>query len=86
MTENTQSPTIAAIRAASDVVDAAWSAHAHAVHKRRRDLAHKCGVIAVQLDATRTRLVQDGPAYIDAGWSMIDAGRVALANVKRVLA
>lgn len=84
--ETEQSPTIAAARALSDLVDKARNLHARAMDKRRRDIANRCMVIASQLDATRTRLVQDGEQYIDTAWAYVDAGRVALRNYALVLA
>ena len=35
--------------------------------------------IANTLDAARTRLVEDGPEYLDAAWAFVDAGRKQIA-------
>ena len=78
--------TVAAARALTDLVDSARATHDRAVSKRRRLIAHRCTVIAVQLDAARTRLVQDGDEYIPTAWAYVDAARVALRNYKLVLA
>lgn len=83
--ETEQSPTVAALRALSDLVATARTLRDKAVTKRRREIANRCQVIASQLDATRTRLVQDGDQYIDTAWSYVDAGRVALRNYALVL-
>lgn len=37
--------------------------------------------IAKTLDGARTRLVEDGPEYLQAAWAFIDAGRAALAGL-----
>jgi hypothetical protein len=79
------SPTIAACRALSDLVDSARATRSTALSKRRKEIAHRCDVIAVQLDAARTRLVQDGGEYIDTAWAFVDTGRVALRNYRMVL-
>lgn len=86
MTDHEQSPTIAAARALNDLVDTARATRARAIQKRRRAIAHRCGVIEEQLDATRTRLVQDGPEYINTAWAYVDVARIALRNYKLVLA
>lgn len=36
--------------------------------------------IATTLDRARTRLIEDGPNYLDAAWAFVDAGRTLLAN------
>lgn len=84
--EQQTSPTIPAVRALTDLVETARALTERAQVKRRRSIAHRCGVIASQLDAARTRLVQEGPDYIDTAWAYVDAGRRALANYKLVLA
>lgn len=86
MTDNEQSPTIAAARALSDLVQTARATRDRALEKRRMPIAQRCQVIVSQLDATRTRLVQDGPDYIPTAWAFVDAGRVALRNYRLVLA
>jgi len=83
---NTDSPTLAAARALTDLVDTARATRDRALRKRRRDIAHRCNVVAMQLDAARTRLVQDGEGYIASAWAYVDAGRVALRNYRIVLA
>ncbi len=84
--EQQQSPTIAAVRALTDLVDTARATRDRALVKHRREIANRCQVIASQLDATRTRLVQDGDDYIATAWAYVDAGRVALRNYALVLA
>jgi hypothetical protein len=83
--EQQQSPTIACARALTDLVDTARATRDKAVEKRRREIANRCQVIASQLDATRTRLVQDGADYLPSAWAYVDAGRVALRNYRVVL-
>jgi hypothetical protein len=83
--EQEQSPTIAAARALSDLVETARVFRNLAKDKRRRDIAKRCQVIAVQLDATRTRLVQDGDEYLDTAWAYVDAGRRSLGTYSLVL-
>lgn len=39
--------------------------------------------IAKTLDGARTRLVQDGPEYLDAAWAFVNAGRTALARLAK---
>jgi hypothetical protein len=84
--EQEQSATIAAARALSDLVDTARATRDRALEKHRREIANRCQVIASQLDATRTRLVQDGDEYIATAWAYVDAGRAALRNYAMVLA
>lgn len=84
--EQRTSPTIAAARALTDLVDTARALSTRATTKRRPGIAHRCQVIAAQLDATRTRLVQDGTDYLDTAWAYVDAGRRAIGTYKLVLA
>lgn len=79
------SPTIAACRALNDLIETARATQADAKKKRRSDIAHRLGVIISQLDATRTRLVQDGTEYIDTAWAYVDSGRVAIRNYRMVV-
>lgn len=80
------SPTVTALAVLNDLVDSSRSLIPVAEKKGHTKVAHRLAVIAHQLDATRTRLVQDGPEYIDTAWAYIDAGRVAIANYRLVLA
>lgn len=84
--EQRTSPTIAAARALTALVGDARALIPVAEKKRRRQIAHRLTIIATQLDACRTRLVQDGPAYIDTAWAWVDAARIAIANYRLVLA
>lgn len=84
--EQTQSPTIAAARALTSLVGDARALIPIAQKKRRRQIAHRLTIIAAQLDACRTRLVQDGPDYIETAWAWVDSGRLAIANYRLVLA
>lgn len=84
--EQQTSPTIAAARALTDLVDTARATADRAALKRQRTIAQRCQVIASQLDAARTRLVQDGPEYLDTAWAYVDAGRRALGTYRLVLA
>lgn len=43
-------------------------------------LAHEFEAIRQTLDGARTRLVEDGPEYLEAAWAFVDAGRRALAD------
>ncbi|WP_298041458.1 hypothetical protein [uncultured Microbacterium sp.] len=47
--------------------------------RTKRAQAHEH--IARTLDGARTRLVQDGPEYLDAAWAFVDGGRKLLANL-----
>lgn len=80
------SPTIAALNVLNDLVNVCRDLLKVALRRGRRDIAARLSIIASQLDATRTRLVQDGREYIDTAWSFIDAGRVAIRNYRMVLA
>ena len=75
--EQKQSPAIAAVRALSDLVDTARATRDRALEKRRREIANRCQVIASQLDATRTRLVEDGEEYIGTAWAYVDGRHTA---------
>jgi len=74
------SPTIAAARALSDLVDTgrglAQQAHALDLHVTGRYVESAIDT----LDRARTILVDEGDSYIDAAWAFVDAGRVALAR------
>lgn len=85
ITENRLSPTVAAARALSDLIDTARTLLPIARQRRRRNIEHRLNVIIGQLDATRTRLVQDGEEYITTAWAFVDAGRSAIATYKLVL-
>lgn len=67
------------MRALNDLVDSARALGEHAralgEQARSRGLDH----MALTLDATRTRLVQDGIEYLDTAWAIIDAARGLLA-------
>lgn len=76
----TDSQTIAAARALTSLVDAA---DAFAQRCDTLDWPMRAGrirEIRTTLDAARTRLVEDGPNYIDAAWGFVDAGRRQLAS------
>lgn len=79
------SPTIAACRALNDLVDTARTSAKRARAKRRNDIAGRLDIIAAQLDATRTRLVQEQAPYLDTAWAMIDAARKAIALYRPVI-
>lgn len=79
------SPTIAACRALNDLVDEARASSKRARAKRRNDIAGRLDIISAQLDATRTRLVQEQTPYLDTAWAMIDAARKALALYRPVI-
>lgn len=79
------SPTTAALTALSDLVDSARALAARARKKRRADIATRLDGIAERLDATRTRLVQEGSSYIPTAWVFVDTGRAALATWRKVL-
>lgn len=81
----TISPTIAATRALNDLVDEARRLRNLAMKQRREDRRKRLDIIAKQLDATRTRLVQDGERYIPTAWAIVDAGRQAIAMHKLVM-
>lgn len=73
------SPTTAAARALTELVDTARALTDQARKRRRGDIAHRLTAISTQLDAARTRLVQDGAEYIEPAWAYVDAGRRAIA-------
>jgi hypothetical protein len=83
--EQTLSPTIAAVRALNILVHDARDLIPIAEAHRRRQIAQRLNTIASQLDACRTRLVQEGPDYIETAWAWVDSGRLALANYRLVL-
>lgn len=67
----------AALDALSDLVDTARDRRASEPQH-----ATECHAIARTLDRARTRLVEDGPGYLDAAWAFVDAGRKALAQLR----
>lgn len=78
-------PTIAAARALTDLVDTARVLIPIAEKRKRKNIQHRLGVIVAQLDATRTRLIQEGADYIDPAWAYVDAGRRAIGTYRVVL-
>ncbi|KAA9105015.1 hypothetical protein [Microbacterium rhizomatis] len=48
-------------------------------------LATAAAECAATLDGARTRLVEDGPDYLDAAWAFLDAGRRMTADHARLL-
>jgi Na+/phosphate symporter len=80
------SPTTAALVALCDLVDTARDLAAVALKRRDKHRAARLHQIAQQLDATRTRLVQDGEDYIRTAWAYVDTARRMLAIHKQVLA
>ena len=83
--DQTQSPTIAAVRALNLLIHDARDLIPIAEARGRRHMAQRLNTIASQLDACRTRLVQEGPDYIETAWAWVDSGRIALANYLVVL-
>lgn len=79
------SPTLPALNALTELVDAARATRDRADRRRRRDIAHRLEVIAIQLDGARTRLVQDGREYLPRANAMIQAGRTAIRNYQHAL-
>jgi hypothetical protein len=83
--ERKTAPTVAAARALTDLVDTARILIPIAEKKRRKNIQHRLGVIVAQLDAARTRLIQEGGDYIDPAWAYVDAGRRAIGTYRVVL-
>lgn len=80
------SPTTLAANTLTNLVDEAWTlSHLATAHRDRR-AAYGCINIASQLDGARTRLVQEGVAYIDDAWTFIAAARRMLCDYRRQLA
>jgi hypothetical protein len=77
--------TLPAVRALSELVDDARWLIPVAIACKRRHVAHRLAVVAAQLDACRTRLVQEGDSYSATAWAWVDAGRTAIANYKLTL-
>jgi hypothetical protein len=72
--------TSAATDTLTDLVQSARQLSSRAITARRHGLGGRILTLACDLDATRTRLVQDGPDYLEAAWAFIDAGRRILAG------
>lgn len=80
------SPTIAAARQLTELVHAARAAAIRSRAAGRPDLARRHEITATQLDAARTRLVQEGSDYIVTAWATIDAARALIASRRRARA
>lgn len=73
-------PTKVATDALTDLVH---TARARGWEAKRAGLVHTAYALmrlAADLDGARTRLVEDGPDYLDAAWAFIDAGRRMVAE------
>ncbi|WP_270353438.1 hypothetical protein [Microbacterium testaceum] len=68
-------PTKVATDALTDLVHTARSRGWEAKRAGLTHTAYALMRLAADLDAVRTRLVEDGPDYLDAAWAFIDAGR-----------
>ncbi len=79
------SPTIAATRAVADLLDTARRRRGQALILGEGDVVFTLASMIDALDATRTRLIQQGPEYIDTAWAIIDAARYMLAEIKHAL-
>lgn len=44
------------------------------------DMGQEIAKVINTLDTVRTRLVQEGPSYLDEAWAFVDAGRVVVAG------
>lgn len=74
------SPTKVATDALSDLVHTARSRGLEAKRAGMIHTAYALMRLAADLDGARTRLVEDGPDYLDAAWAFIDAGRRMVAD------
>lgn len=72
--------TLAASRALTDLVDTGRDIERIAWTSQLHDIAVEVGKVVDTLDAARTKLVEDGPSYLDQAWSFVDAGRVVMAS------
>lgn len=67
------------LRVLTDLVHTCrWRANV-ARYWNQHNLVHAYESAGRTLDATRTRLVQEGEDYLSAAWSFIDAGRMQVA-------
>lgn len=74
--------TTTAANALTDLTDTARLRALVATDHDMPHLADGLTKIADTLDRARTRLIADGPNYLDAAWAFIDAGRTILANYR----
>ena len=72
--------TLAASRALTDLVDTGRDIERIAWTSQLHDLAVEIAKVVDTLDAVRTKLVEDGPSYLDEAWSFVDAARVVIAS------
>jgi hypothetical protein len=83
MNRTTSRPTWAVVNLAnmlSQLVDGHRSERDRANMWLRPRVAFSLDAAAMQLDAVRTRLVEDGEEFIDEATAFIDAGRINLAK------
>lgn len=73
-------PTKAAADALTDLVNTARTRAAEARAEGLDATAAQLDSVAKTLDGARTRLIEDGPDYIDAAWAFVDASRRMIAK------
>lgn len=78
--------TAPALNALSEFVDDARTTADRAAGMGLAQTCRRIESLALDLDAARTRLVEDGPDYLDAAWAFLDAGRRILAQYRIQLA
>jgi hypothetical protein len=77
MTDRTDRPSLAEIGTLNALTDLIVTARRQEQRASIRERMRLRSMIA-QLDAARTRLVQDGDEYLEVAWSFLDAGREAV--------
>lgn len=77
--------TIGMTNALSDLVLTSRELQARAYKTGLVVMAMRLNSMALQFDAARTRLVQDGPEYLSTAHAFVDAGRVAIANYRLLI-
>ena len=74
--------TVPALDALSDLVQTARTTANAAGFKGKLRAERKADHIARVCDAARTRLVQEGPVYLEPAWAIVDTAREHLAAVR----
>lgn len=83
---NPTTETLTALTALTDLVDETRRLAASAIKRKNPHMGARLTDLARQLDACRTRLVQDGDEYLPTSWAWLDTARPMVATWRAVFA
>ena len=79
-------PTTGTLTALTALVDETRRLAASAIKRKNPHMGARLTDLARQLDACRTRLVQDGDEYLPTAWAWLDTARPMVATWRAVFA